>query len=75
MSDHLRLSVVEIADKLGVDREVARGLVRYLVEVGLAQFRGERRAQGSRGKAEHVFSFTVGYEAELVEKLKGAGLG
>lgn len=70
-----RYTVAEVAERLGVDREVARGLVRFLsdADVGLAEFRGERRPDG-RGKAEHVYEFSEGFEARLAEFLTAAKL-
>lgn len=68
-----RFSVADVADRLNVGREEARGLVRFLVAAGLAEFKGERRSEG-RGKAEHVYAFVDDFERLLASKLKRAKL-
>lgn len=67
-----RLTVTEISERLDVDKEEARGLVRYLVAVGLVELKGERKPESGRGKAENVYSFEVGFEKILVANLKRA---
>lgn len=69
-----RFTVNEVADKLAVDKELARGLVRLLVGMRLAELRGERRPESGRGRAEAVYVFTDGYEKALAAKLKRAEL-
>lgn len=70
----MRLTTAEVAGRLGVDREVARGLIHFLVELGLAEFKGERPPETGRGKAQHVFEFVEGFEKQLADTLKKAKL-
>lgn len=69
-----RYTVAEIADKLGVERETARGFVKFLVELKLVDFKGERPSESGRGKAQHVYEFADGYEKVLTARLKRAEL-
>lgn len=45
----------EIADVLEIPREAADGLLKYLLTIGLARFRGERPNQSGKGKGAHVY--------------------
>lgn len=45
----------EIAEVLGVSRQVADGLVKFLVEVGAARFCGQRPSQWGRGRGSNVY--------------------
>lgn len=58
-----RYTIPEIAEKLGVDKEIARGLVKFLVEIDLAQLKGERPQE--RGKPFQVYSFSDGFEKAM----------
>ena len=50
-------TIAEIAAALEVDREAARGLVRFLVARGLAIPRGRRPPDRARGGApEHLYA-------------------
>lgn len=72
-----RYTITEVAEKLGVDREVARGLVRFLTDanVGLAEMKGDRApAPGKSGRAEKVYEFVEGFERSLAELLTQAEL-
>lgn len=53
-------TVQELADKLGIDRDLAYGLVRYLVHAKLAKFRGERPNPSGKGKGAHVYEIVDG---------------
>ena len=74
MSMNPRYTVNEVAEKLDVEREVARGLVRFLVDKHLAELRGERKPESGRGKAENVYAFTYDFEKRLGMLLKRASL-
>jgi predicted ArsR family transcriptional regulator len=74
MSQNPRYTVNEVAEKLDVEREVARGLVRFLVDKHLASLRGERKPESGRGKAENVYSFADDFEKRLGMLLKRAAL-
>lgn len=65
-----RFTIAELAAHLNVDREIVRGLIRFLIAVDLADQKGERRLEGGRGKAEHVYSFRENFDGRLVEILK-----
>lgn len=67
-------TVAEVADKLKVERETARGLVRILTEVGLAKCRGERAPANGRGAAQKAYQFEEGYEKAFVALLNRAKL-
>lgn len=68
-----RLTVSEIADRLDVEKEDARGFIHFLIARGLADCMGDRKPVG-RGKPEKVYSFVTGFEKLLVANLKRAGL-
>ena len=74
MSMNPRYTVNDVAEKLDVEREVARGLVRFLVDKHLASLRGERKPESGRGKAENVYSFADDFEKRLGMMLKRASL-
>lgn len=63
-----RYTIAEIADRLNTGKEIARGLIRFLVAEGLAENKGERK--NGRGRAEIVYSFVSDYEKTLASKLK-----
>jgi predicted ArsR family transcriptional regulator len=69
-----RHTIADVAKKLDVSVEVARGLVRFLVEAGFATRVGQRQAAGGRGAPADVFSFTDGYEQALAQLLRRAAL-
>lgn len=66
----MRYTIAEIAEKLGVDKEHARGLVKYLVAVKLVSEMGVRRAESGRG--ENLYSFVDEFEKVLVAYLRRA---
>lgn len=68
-----RYTVAEVAVKLEVEKEIARGLMKFLMEVGLCEWKGDRKSDGP-GKAEHVYSFKDGYEKRLQEMLEESTL-
>lgn len=68
-----RHTVSEVAEILKIERETARGLVKFLSEVDLIVFKGERPATG-RGKPEKVYEFTSGFDRALAAMLKRANL-
>ena len=67
-----RFSVNDVAERLDVEREAARGLVKLLVELDLAKQVGERRPESGRGKSEGVYNFVEGFEDSLAKTLKVA---
>lgn len=69
----MRYTITEIAEKLDVDRESTRGLVRYLVAEGLAQEMGVRKSDGG-GRGENVYSLVDGFEKVLAGRLRRARL-
>ena len=69
-----RWTVLEVAERLGVEREHARGLIHLLVGLDLAKDRGARPVEGGRGRGEKVYSFVDDYEKLLTARLKRARL-
>lgn len=69
-----RHTVADVAEKLGVEIDIARGLVKFLVEAGLAERVGQRQPESGRGAPADVFSFVEGYERALAQTLKRAEL-
>jgi hypothetical protein len=69
-----RWTVREIATRLGVDAGNARGLVKCMVDLDLAEHVGERRNENSRGASEMVFCFRDDYEETFASYLKVACL-
>lgn len=69
----MRYTIVDIAEKLGVEKENARGLVRYLVAEQLAQEMGVRKGEAG-GRGENVYSFVDGFEKTLAARLRRARL-
>lgn len=69
-----RFTVAEVAQRLGVGREMARGLVAFIVAVGGAECMGERKHATSRGGLEKVYQFADGFENEIATRLRDANL-
>jgi predicted ArsR family transcriptional regulator len=69
-----RHTIADVAEKLSVSVDVARGLVRFLVEVGFAERVGQRQPPMGRGAPADVYSFGEGYEKALARLLKRAAL-
>lgn len=70
----MRYTIADAAERWNVDKESARGMVRFLVEVGLAEEMGERRPENGRGRAEKVYQFMLDYEGLLADRLLAADL-
>lgn len=66
-----RYTVAEVAKRLIVDREVARGLVRFVVAVGLARECGLRYTSGVPA-GEKVYEFDGGWEEGMKKVLSSA---
>jgi len=60
----------EIADALGVPKEAAAGLVKFLQALDLAKFRGERPSPSGKGKGAHVYEIEDGAGDKVAEKVK-----
>lgn len=69
-----RFTVAEVAEKLGIEREVTRGLVKFMVEAKIVEFKGERAPENGRGKPQHVYEFSDGFDRALASMLKRANL-
>lgn len=67
-------TIAEVAERLGVEVEAARGAVKFLVSAGIAQDRGKRRPEGGRGASASVYSFTEGYATRAAEIFTAAKL-
>jgi len=63
-----RRTVSEVADIFGVEPDVARGLVNFLVAAKVVQLVGKRTMP--RGRAENVYEFEDGYEVMLGDFLR-----
>ena len=68
-----RYTVAEIAERLGVDRESARGFVRFALDASLVTDRGVRTPERGRTGTEKVYSFASEFEKELVQRVRRAG--
>ena len=66
MSAH---TVQEIADKLGLDKTVAYGLVKFLVKAGALEPAGERKLPNAK-KGSVVYATCDGAPAKVVTALK-----
>lgn len=63
----------EIADELQIERPAADSLVRFLVAIGQARFRGERPSPTGRGKGAHLYEIDHGAgraAAEMIAKVE-----
>lgn len=69
-----RHTIADVAEKLGCSVDIARGLVRFLVEAGFAERVGQRQPMTGRGAPADVYSFGQGYEKALAQLLKRAAL-
>ena len=56
----MRRTVDEIAEELHFDKKVAEALVCFLVNNGLACYRGERPSPSGRGKGKFVYEVVDG---------------
>lgn len=72
MSDHDRYTVGEVAEKLDISKDAARGLIKFLVEIGVARLRGERPS--ARGRGEYVYSLSDGIDTLVAARLRRAHL-
>lgn len=59
----------EIADTLNIERPAADGLVRLLVALGQARFRGERPSPTGRGKGAYLYEIDHGAGAKAAEMI------
>ena len=66
----MRRTVDEFAEELSVPRDAADGLVKFLLAVKLAKFRGERQGPGIRGKGPHVYDISTGASKDLAKIVK-----
>lgn len=66
----MRYTIAEIAEKLGVAKEHARGLVKYLVADKLVSEMGVRRADSGRG--ENLYAFADQFEKVLAIRFRRA---
>ncbi len=65
----MRYTVNDVADKLRVEVEVARGLTRFLLEIKLIRRVGNRKPENGRGASADVFDFPDGFEKQLMRVL------
>lgn len=61
------MTVDQIAQKFGVDKTTAYGLVRFLEKKGLLVTAGTTRKEGARGKGSTLYTVAVGAQASLEE--------
>lgn len=69
-----RFSIRELSEKTNVDIESARGLVKFLTEIGACEHMGERKNENSRGAREGIYMLHPNYEHSLVRTLRAARL-
>ena len=66
----MRYTIAEVAEKLELEREVARGLVKLLLHLELATDMGTRPHESGRGRAEAVYHFNQDFEQHVAEFLR-----
>ena len=69
----MRRTLEEFATELDVPKEIAEGLIKFMLAKKWAIFRGERPPEHGRGKGAYVY--TIPYNAgnmmrKLIEKLE-----
>lgn len=64
----MRYTIAEVADKLHVEKDLARGLVKFLEHYGDAEAMGTRPL--ARGRAETVYEFREGFEKRMMQRLR-----
>lgn len=65
------LTASEIADILQIDRDVARGLIRFLREMRFLTDRGRRKpTRGGPGRGEDIYDFPDDLPTRVAEILK-----
>lgn len=67
-----RYSISDVAEKLSVEKETARGLVKFLEAKGLAEYKGDRKPENRRGALESVYSFSEDFEMATAQLLASA---
>jgi len=65
----LELTTQEIAERLGIDKGEAYGLVGFLEKMGLVQAIGTKKAPGSKGKGATVYALDASLPARASELL------
>lgn len=70
----MRYTVADIAEKLEIDIEAARGLIKFLVEIGVAALMGERRPANGMGRAQNVYQFKDDFESLVAKRLQAGKL-
>lgn len=66
----MKRTLDEIATDLDIERSAADGLVvKFLMPLGLARFRGERPNPTGRGKGQHVYEIVDGAGKEVARRL------
>jgi hypothetical protein len=66
----MRRTIDEFAEELSINRDAADGLIKFLLAVKLAKFRGERQGPGIRGKGPHVYDIEVGAAKEVARLIR-----
>jgi len=67
-----RFTISEVAQKLDVEKDIARGLVKFLEAVFEAEPMGDRPSVSGRGRAEGVYEFRDGFEKRIEKRLEKA---
>lgn len=64
----MRYTIADVAIRVGVEKDLARGLVKFLEHFGEAVAMGTRPVE--RGRAETVYEFRGGFEARTKTRLE-----
>lgn len=64
----MRYTIADVAMRIGVEKDLARGLVKFLEHFGEAEPMGTRPIE--RGRAETVYEFRDGFEARMMTRLE-----
>lgn len=70
----MRLTVNQTAAKLGVERDAAYSLIKFLEATGLAKKTGDvLKAEGAKGKGADIYEFDNAVLAGRIDLLKKIG--
>lgn len=70
----MRLTVNQTAAKLGVERDAAYSLIKFLEAVGLAKKTGDvLKAEGAKGKGADIYAFDSTVLTGQIDLLKKIG--
>jgi predicted ArsR family transcriptional regulator len=69
MSDTAPFTTNEAADRLGVDRQIAYGLIRFFLERGVVEECGTRKEVGAKGKGSTMYQLKEDASSKMTEAI------